>query len=114
MRARYERIYQVVRAIPRGRVLTYGQVAELAGMPGAARVAGAAMRASVPSQRLPWQRVVGKRSRGVAQVNIHDPIGAALQRKLLEAEGVVLSDSGGISLTTYGLTDAPGAGPADG
>lgn len=101
----YARIYEVVRRIPRGRVLTYGQVAELAGMPGAARVAGAAMRAS-SAQGLPWQRVVGARRRGVAQVSIHDPVGAGIQRGLLEEEGVVFSDSGGISLAEHGWIDA--------
>lgn len=101
----YARIYEVVRRIPRGRVLTYGQVAELAGMPGAARVAGAAMRAS-SAEGVPWQRVVGSRRRGVAQVSIHDPVGAGIQRGLLEDEGVVFSDSGGISLAEHGWIDA--------
>ena len=80
---RYARIYEVVRRIPRGRVLTYGAVAELAGMPRAARV-------------------VGKRRPGWAHISIHDPLGASIQRSLLEAEGVCFSDSGGISLADYG------------
>lgn len=107
----YERIYAVVRRIPRGRVATYGQVAELAGMPGAARVAGAAMRASMPAAGLPWQRVVGKRAGVVAQVSIHDPVGAGIQRALLEDEGVRFSASGGISLRVYGWLPEDAAGP---
>lgn len=98
----YGRIYEVARGIPRGRVVTYGQVAELAGMPGAARVVGAAMRASLPALGVPWQRVVGKRSRGVGKVSIQDPVGGAVQRAMLEDEGVVFSASGGISLSEYG------------
>lgn len=98
----YGHIYEVVRRIPPGRVLTYGQVAELAGMPGAARVVGAAMRANQPAFGVPWQRVVGKRSPGLAQVSIHDPVGAAVQRGLLEDEGVVFSASGGIALRDHG------------
>lgn len=99
---RFAAIYQVVRRIPRGRVLTYGQVAELAGMPGAARVVGAAMRASGTDLGLPWQRVVGKRGPGTGLVRIHDAMGAGMQRALLEAEGVAFTDAGGISLAAYG------------
>lgn len=99
---RYARIYEVVRRIPRGRVLTYGAVAELAGMPRAARVVGAALRVSSAAASTPWQRVVGKRRPGWAHISIHDPLGASIQRSLLEAEGVCFSDSGGISLADYG------------
>ncbi len=102
VQALYNAMYQVVRRIPSGRVITYGQLAELAGRPGAARAAGAAMRAVPPELGLPWQRVLGKRSKGQGQVNIHDPIGGAVQRQLLEAEGVVFSASGGVSLRDYG------------
>ena len=102
----YGHIYRVVRKIPRGRIATYGQVAELAGVPGAARVVGAAMKASLPDMALPWQRVVGKRSAIQAWVRIHDPIGAATQRALLEDEGVEISESGGISLRAYGWLPA--------
>jgi methylated-DNA-protein-cysteine methyltransferase-like protein len=98
----YREIYAVVSKIPRGRVLTYGQLAELAGHPGAARAAGAAMRAITPEMGLPWQRVVGKRSRNLAQLSILDPIGAGIQRALLEDEGVVFTASDGIRLDDHG------------
>lgn len=98
----YGRIYAVVRRIPRGRVATYGQVAELAGIPGGARVAGAAMKVSKPELGLPWQRVVGKRGRRTAGISIHDPVGAAIQRHLLEDEGVELTAAGAIRLDRYG------------
>lgn len=94
-------IHAVVRRIPRGRVATYGQVAELAGFPGGARVAGATMKASKPADRLPWQRVVGKRG-GSGVIAIHDPVGAAIQRKLLEREGVRVSEAGTIALARFG------------
>src|SRR5512139_542906 len=84
----YRSIYAVVRRIPAGRVATYGQVAELAGIPGGARVAGAAMKTSRPSDRLPWQRVIGKAGKLRGRIAIHDPVGAAIQRKLLDDEGV--------------------------
>jgi methylated-DNA-protein-cysteine methyltransferase-like protein len=99
IRQLYEEIWKVVKRIPRGKVATYGQVAELAGIPGGARVAGAAMRAS---KGLPWQRVLGKRGKNRAGVAILDPVGAAVQRRLLEAEGVEVTDRGLIDLERYG------------
>lgn len=98
----YADIYAVVRRIPRGRVITYGQLAELAGRPGAARLAGAAMRAVPAELGLPWQRVIGKKGKGTGKVSIHDPIGGAIQRQMLEAEGVVFSETGSVRLADFG------------
>ncbi len=95
----YKAIWAVARRIPRGKVATYGQVAELAGIPGGARVAGAAMRSS---KGLPWQRVLGKRGKNRAGVAILDPVGAAVQRRLLEGEGVEVTDRGLIDLVRFG------------
>jgi methylated-DNA-protein-cysteine methyltransferase-like protein len=105
----YRAIYAVVRRIPAGRVATYGQVAELAGIPGGARVAGAAMKTCKPGHRLPWQRVIGKASANRGRIAIQDPVGAAVQRQLLSDEGVAIGDTGLIALDRYGWL--PG-GPA--
>ncbi|MGN6106055.1 MAG: MGMT family protein [Kofleriaceae bacterium] len=102
LRSLYRAIYVVARRIPRGRIATYGQVAELAGFPGGARVAGAAMKVSRPADRVPWQRVLGKAGKNRARIAIHDPVGAALQRQLLEREGVAVGDSGLVALERYG------------
>jgi len=93
-------IYAVVRAIPRGKVATYGQVAELAGISSGHRVAARALR-SCP-ERLPWQRVVGKKDARRGQINIEDPDHAALQRGLLESEGIVFDVNGFIPLARHG------------
>jgi methylated-DNA-protein-cysteine methyltransferase-like protein len=98
----YRAIYAVVRRIPRGQVATYGQVAELAGIPGGARVAGAAMKMSSQAPGLPWQRVIGKASRNRGRIAIQDPVGAAVQRQLLDKEGVEIGDSGLVALDRYG------------
>ena len=98
----YRSIYAVVRRIPTGRVATYGQVAELAGIPGGARVAGAAMKVSRPGDRLPWQRVIGKAGKNRGRIAIHDPVGAAVQRQLLGDEGVTITDTGLIALDRFG------------
>lgn len=95
-----EHIYAVVRAIPRGKVATYGQVALLAGIPRGHRIAARAMQ-SCPAT-LPWQRVVGKKDARRAQINIHDPEHGQVQRARLEAEGVLFDDSGLISLRAFG------------
>ncbi len=80
-----ERIWQVVAAIPRGRVATYGQVASLAGMPRHARLVGRTL-ANLPSgTRLPWHRVVNAALRLSARADdraVHE------QRQRLEREGV--------------------------
>ncbi len=102
----YDEFYAVVRRIPRGHVLTYGQVAELSGHPGASRAVGAAMRAST-GRGLPWQRVVGAHARGQAKIAILDPVGGSVQRTLLEKEGITFTPGGYIPLARYGGTAAP-------
>ena len=113
--ALHHEIQAVVRRIPRGRVVTYGQVAELAGRPGAARLVGATMRNSAAALGLPWQRVVGMQGKGMAKIAILDPVGAGLQRALLEREGVRFTASGRIALAEFGWTlgrPAPGRSAA--
>ena len=93
-------IYAVVAAIPRGKVATYGEVAELAGKPLGHRVVARAMRAC--PARLPWQRVVGRKDARRARIAIGDPEHASLQRKLLEKEGIVFDDAGFIVMRKSG------------
>ncbi len=101
-----------MRSVPRGRVATYGQIAELAGVPRGGRVAAAALKVSKPTDRLPWQRIVGRASPVRGRIAIHDPVGAARQRQLLQAEGVDIRDGGIIDLRRFGWlpTDAGSPG----
>ena len=97
--------YRVVRRIPAGRVTTYGAVALLAGRPRAARHVGfamAALEASGPNADVPWHRVLGSKSKTRARVAIKDPMGGAVQRMLLEGEGVEFDARGGVSLERFG------------
>src|SRR5262245_4904742 len=96
----FDRILDVIRAIPRGRVMTYGEVARVAGLPRGARVVVYALKAA--ESRVPWHRVVGLRRRGWAKISIKDPLGAAMQRKLLEKERVKFTRDEGIDLARYG------------
>jgi len=57
----YSRIWAVVEKIPKGRVATYGQVAELAGMPRQARLVGYALHATPYDISLPWHRVINSK-----------------------------------------------------
>jgi len=93
----YERIYAVVRRIPRGRVATYGQVARLAGLPRHARQAGYALQA-LEDDGVPWQRVVN--AKGEISARAH-PYGALQQRELLEREGIVFGANARIPLRRF-------------
>ena len=95
-------VWQVVRGIPRGHVLTYGEVARLAGMSRAARRVSLAMRRAPPGMTLPWHRVVN------AQGKISFPAdssGYRRQKDLLEKEGVVFL-KGKIDLEKFGYQGA--------
>lgn len=80
------RVEHIVRQIPYGRVMTYGQIAALAGSAYAARIVGGIAHFGDPE--LPWQRVVNKRG-GLAAGY---PGGRAGHRKDLEAEGIRVSE----------------------
>jgi methylated-DNA-protein-cysteine methyltransferase-like protein len=100
--------YRVVARIPRGLVATYGQVALLAGTPRAARQVGYALSALRGTRhRIPWQRVLGSRPRALAAISILDPMGSAVQRALLEAEGVEVDERGRVSLARFGWKPRP-------
>ncbi len=94
----WERFYAVVRKIPRGRVATYGQVAELAGLPGFARQVGWALHALRSGTRVPWQRVVN--TRGACSLRPGSG-GEFEQRRRLEREGVEFGAGGRIDLQRF-------------
>lgn len=91
----YARIYAAVRRIPRGRVATYGQIAELAGLPGHARQVGYALHALPADSTVPWHRVLNARG----ALSLRREAGAELtQRLLLEREGVRFDAGGRVDL----------------
>jgi len=95
----YETIYAVVRRIPQGRVATYGQVAELAGLFGKARLVGYALYRVVEDSDIPWHRVVN--ARGQISESPWRNGSDDLQRVLLEAEGVRFRADGTLNLREY-------------
>ena len=103
----YDRIYQVVRLIPRGRVATYGQIAAYVGRC-TPRQVGYAMAALPSGLDVPWHRVINREGR----ISFPRNGSAALeQRMLLQAEGVVFDESGRTDLKKVGWAgpweDAP-------
>lgn len=99
-RSSYERIYSVVRRVPRGRVTTYGAVARLAGLERQARLVGYALSALREGTSVPWQRVINARG----EVSLRSSAtGAGLtQRMLLEREGVRFDAAGRVALDRFG------------
>ena len=93
-----ERIWLTVAAIPRGRIATYGDVAERAGMPGAARRVGTALRRLPAGSAVPWHRVVNASGRSSLPPGAQ---GADRQLAKLAGEGVVLGSGGAAVLRRY-------------
>jgi methylated-DNA-protein-cysteine methyltransferase related protein len=95
----WERVYAVVRRIPRGRVATYGQVAALAGFPRAPRVAGYALHALPDGSPVPWHRVVAAGGRlSLARLSLE---AALTQRMRLEKEGVHFDARGRVRMEEH-------------
>ena len=85
-----ERVLALVARIPAGRVMTYGQLALLAGHPSAARQAGYVLNSLADGSDLPWQRVINAQGK----VSTHKVGFGDLQEKLLRAEGVQFDAAG--------------------
>jgi methylated-DNA-protein-cysteine methyltransferase-like protein len=91
------KVYDLVRQIPAGRVMTYGQIALILGAGYTARTVGYVMHGA-DTEKVPWQRVInsqGKCSTGKLTIPVN------LQQELLEAEGVIFSASGKCDLNKY-------------
>ena len=92
-----ESVYEIVRQIPVGKVMTYGQIAEILGEGYTARTVGYVMHA-VDTQNVPWQRVInsqGACSTGKMTIPVN------LQQKMLEDEGIVFDAKGRCDLKNY-------------
>lgn len=95
--SRWQAFYAVIARIPRGRVATYGQIADLAGHGGCARQVGYALAAMPDGVDLPWHRVINARGEVSprSRTGLHQ-----LQRLRLEAEGVPFVN-GRVDLARY-------------
>lgn len=97
----YERIYEIVRQIPYGRVTTYGRVAKIVGGC-SAQMVGFAMSALPEGSNVPWQRVINAQGR----ISPHGAgFGTAIQAQRLREEGIQFDLEGRIDLTVFGWPD---------
>jgi len=92
----YRLVYRVVRRVPRGTIVTYGQVAAILGQPRGARAVGMALGAlrGAPLEDVPWQRVINAAGR----CSHRDGFWAGIQRELLEDEGIRFDRHGKVDL----------------
>lgn len=93
----YDDVYEIVKRIPPGKVSTYGRIAQLTPVPRGARGVGWALAGLGPerSREVPWWRVINAAGR------ISNEFHAALQRELLEAEGVAFDEHGYVDLKKF-------------
>ena len=96
----FEKIYEVVKSIPEGKVATYGQVALIAGNPRWARVVGYALHVNPEPGIIPCHRVVNREGRVAPGFAFG---GEEVQRQLLESEGIVFETDGRIDLEKYSI-----------
>jgi len=93
----YERVVKLIRSIPEGKVATYGQIADYAGNPRAAREVAYILHSSSEKENLPWQRVINSRG----QISLKPGHGYEMQKRLLEDEGVVFEDGGRVDFDRF-------------
>lgn len=91
------KILRVIRRIPPGFVLTYGKVAEAAGLPRRARLVGQVLSRSPLADDVPWHRVVNAAGR----ISLRGGEGPRLQARRLTAEGVAVNSRGRIKLDEH-------------
>ena len=97
-----ERVYEIVRQIPSGRVMTYGQIAEILGEGYTARTVGYVMHGA-DSESVPWQRVINAQGKcSTAKMTL--PVN--LQQAILESEGIKFDDTGRCDLSSTLWTPA--------
>ena len=97
--SQYDRIYAVVRKIPFGKVATYGQIADLTGLYGKARLVGYALFRVDIKDDISWHRVVN--AKGEISYSFQRQGGDYWQKVLLEEEGIKFKSNGKIDLNKY-------------
>lgn len=105
-----EAIVRTIRAVPQGKVASYGQIAMAAGHPrgpGGAREVVRILASMSEKEHLPWWRIVRKN----LSIAFSDPEARAIQRQLLESEGVSISPDGTISREAQWDSGCSGARP---
>lgn len=92
-----DRIIEIILSIPKGKVLTYGSVAALAGCPRAARQVSWLLKTQTDKLNLPWHRVINSKGK----ISIKDFNGYHLQKILLEEEGIIFDENETVNLKYF-------------
>ena len=94
-----DRVIEVIKQVPYGKVTTYGTIAVMAGLPRGARLVGGVLHFNAQTFNLPWQRVVNRHGFISTACENHTKLE---QKSLLESEGIEVSDEFIIDLKKYG------------
>ncbi|MFJ8237859.1 MGMT family protein [Ureibacillus sp. NPDC094379] len=94
-----EKVIEIIKNIPNGKVMTYGQIARVAGNPRAARQVARILHSMSKKHRLPWHRVIN----GKGLISIKDDELYNEQVMNLEIEGVKVRENGTVDLDKYQL-----------
>ena len=94
----FENVYEAVQLIPRGKVATYGQIARMIGAPRSSRAVGYALHANPRPGVIPCHRVVNREGRLAPAFAFGGP---EIQARLLESEGVEVSEDFTVDLEKY-------------
>lgn len=94
-----QKVIEIIRLVPPGKVVSYGQVAAYAGAPRAAREVGWILNSTEGFSNLPWWRVVN--NKGYLSIRRHQAADKELQKKLLEAEGIAVNEQFELNMETY-------------
>ncbi|MEK3733696.1 MULTISPECIES: MGMT family protein [Paenibacillus] len=91
------RVIEIIKAIPEGSVMTYGQIARQAGSPRAARQVVRILHSMSRAHQLPWHRVVNAKG----EIALQEPESKLMQELFLREEGIELTADGRIDLGKY-------------
>ncbi|MCM3761108.1 MGMT family protein [Alkalihalobacillus oceani] len=92
-----KRAIQIIKQIPPGKVMTYGQIAALAGSPRGARQVVRILHSMSKKQRLPWHRVINAKG----EIGLKDDEAFQVQKLSLESEGITFTEDDRIELERY-------------
>lgn len=95
------KVIEIIQAIPSGKVMTYGQIAQEAGSPRGARQVVRILHSMSRKYNLPWHRVINAKG----EISLIDAEGGHEQRVLLESEGIEVSPEHRVDLRVYQLRD---------
>ncbi|MFQ6115379.1 MAG: MGMT family protein [bacterium] len=93
----FNKFYEIILKIPKGKVATYGQIALLAGHPYSARIVGWALNSLPHNMHVPWHRVINAQGKS----SLPEESQRKLQKALLEAESIIFDENGKVDLEKF-------------